>query len=267
MNNVNEFVSQCEKSYITSPEKFGFAFWKYRELILSADIYSKSYNGAKHYYAVNRNRLVYYWSEDGEMILPDEQIINMDLIYIHSKYKKHLEMLNDSHDVFCGKALIYDRNHSVDNRSSSYYAESFDFSQSGSAKEVCKIINGSGEKYSEIMTVNKLDSLKKQPVFASNLWVMIREKKTNKAVGVGICVYDEKIFETELEWIYVLRDYQGYGVGRYLLSEIVKRARSKSDIIRVGGVADGFYEKCGFTIKTDEWLWIKKKNTKVGWWD
>lgn len=104
-------------------------------------------------------------------------------------------------------------------------------------------------------------------MFDRDLWVFVREARTHKPVSIGICIYDRKIKETELEWIYVHRDHQRRKVGRMLIDEIIRRSIDKSKVIRVGGIADDFYIKCGFSIKTEPWLWIPKKDAKVGWWD
>lgn len=83
--------------------------------------------------------------------------------------------------------------------------------------------------------------------------------KSDKPVAIGIAVYDKEICETELEWIYVDSTYHGKGIGRMIVHELVRRSQDVSRTIRVRGVADEFYIKCGFIKKTDEWFWVKKK--------
>ena len=101
--------------------------------------------------------------------------------------------------------------------------------------------------------VNQMTHL---PVFDPDLWIFAKEKQTNQAVGICISVYDERIRQTELEWVFVLPDHQGKNVGGMLIAETVKRTREKSNLIRVGGVADNFYMKCGFDVLIDEHLWM-----------
>ena len=117
------------------------------------------------------------------------------------------------------------------------------------------------------MTPERIKEFTTLPTFDKDVWVLVKETKTNIPVSIGICIHDNRIKETELDWIYVHKDHQRKKVGRMLISEIIRRSIPKSKIIRVGGVADEFYIKCGFNIKTEPWLWIPKKDTKVGWWD
>jgi predicted N-acetyltransferase YhbS len=90
------------------------------------------------------------------------------------------------------------------------------------------------------------------------LWLWVTSRASGEAVGLGISTYQASIRECYLDWIQVLPEYQGQGLGRLLVSETIKRASGKSDIIRVTGGADDFYRRCGFS-GTESWRIITKK--------
>ena len=52
--------------------------------------------------------------------------------------------------------------------------------------------------------------------------------------------------------------YQRKGIEKMLVGETVNQAIEKSDIIRVTGMVDGFYEKCGFR-GAESWCLITKQ--------
>jgi GNAT superfamily N-acetyltransferase len=85
----------------------------------------------------------------------------------------------------------------------------------------------------------------------------VRNRASKEAVGLGISTYQACIRECYLDWIQVLPEYQGRGLGRLLVSETIRRAIGRSDIIRVTGMADDFYRKCGF-VGTESWFNITK---------
>lgn len=266
MKQNTDFILSAEKTYKENPQKFGFAFWKHRELLKSADLFEEVVSGCIHMYAINKNRLVYYWSEDNRMVISKDRLAGFDLLYLHSKYIDSITGLTDTHNISDGNALIYNKNFKETKINKCYYADSFNFNNTDDYIETADIINNSTFEGGN-MTTEKIKGFTKLPVFDGNLWFFVKEKETGKPVGIGISIYDKDIRETELEWIYVQSDHHGKGVGRILIKETVHRAKDKSDIIRVGGVADDFYIKCGFETKTDQWLWVKRKDSNIGWWD
>ena len=266
MTNNTGFILSAEKTYKENPQKFGFAFWKYRELLKSADLFKEVVNGRIYMFAINKNRLIYYWSEDNHMVIPKNRLMDFDLLYIHEKYIDSITGLKETHDINDGIALIYDKYFKENRINKCYYVDSFNFNSIDDYINAADIINNSTSGGGN-MTPEKIKEFTKLPVFDRNLWIFVKEKETKKPVSIGISIYDKDIHEAELEWIYVQPDHHGKGVGRMLIQEIVRRAKDKSDIIRVGGIADDFYVKCGFKIKTDPWLWVKRKDSDVSWWD
>ena len=103
-------------------------------------------------------------------------------------------------------------------------------------------------------------------VFDPELWIGAIDKKSNNMVGVGISTYNPSVQETDLDWFYIRKNYQGKRIGTILVQETISRCIKKSCEIRVAGIADEFYIKCGF-VRRDSWYYLTKKSTNVGWWD
>jgi ribosomal protein S18 acetylase RimI-like enzyme len=91
------------------------------------------------------------------------------------------------------------------------------------------------------------------PVFDNDLWVFICEKQSNQSVALGIADFDKEIREGSLEWIQVLPEYRGRGLGAKIVSELLSRLRDKALFVTVSGEVnnpanpESLYRKCGFT--------------------
>ena len=267
MKNNYKFIAEAEKIYMEDSRRFGFAFWKYRELLKTANVFEKVVDGCTHMYAVNKNKLIFYWSDNNRMIIPKEQLIDFDIIYIPAKYKKSITVLENTHDIHEGFLQIYNNNFTETKSNENYYVDSFDFNGVDDFKRAADVLNDDSPVHKGNMSVDRLKSFTKLLVYDGNLWVFVKEKATNEPVSISISVYDKKLRQTDVEWVGVRYKHQGKRVGRMLMAETVRRAKTKSDIIQVGGIVDDFYRKCGFEIKTEPQLWIKKKGSNASWWD
>lgn len=126
MKNI-DFISKVERIYRNNQEYFGFAFWKYREQLKDAQITVKNINGIEYLYAINDNKLVFYWSDDNRMILRGNELKSLDIIYVHNKYKDTILKLSDTHDIDSGVALIYDDTFDCKYHNYDYYTSNFNF--------------------------------------------------------------------------------------------------------------------------------------------
>lgn len=83
-------------------------------------------------------------------------------------------------------------------------------------------------------------------------------------MGCGIAEYDREIGELILEWIQVLPEYRGKGVGRAIVKTILNRKRGIAQFATVSGKAGGdsgpekLYRSCGF-VGRDYWHVLRSK--------
>ena len=129
-------------------------------------------------------------------------------------------------------------------------------------KTIVQIINAS---YTDI-SVNKelIKSYTKTPVYNSDLWIMVKEKPTDKYVACGIADFDKEAKELVLEWIQVLPEYRGKKIGQLIVTELLFRMKDVADFATVSGKVDNetkpeeLYRKCGFT-GNDVWHILYKR--------
>ena len=118
-------------------------------------------------------------------------------------------------------------------------------------EDVVEIINNC---YTNISTdLNNVKDWTTSIVFDNDLWVYIKEISSNKIIALGIAEIDRELKEGALEWIQVLPEFHGKGLGQAIVNELLKRMVGKANFVTVSGEVDNktnpelLYRKCGFT--------------------
>lgn len=100
----------------------------------------------------------------------------------------------------------------------------------------------------------------RHPVYDPRLWVWIREIQTGRYAALGIAELDPRFVEASLEWIQVHPDYQGKGLGKAIVGELLYRVRDEAAFTTVSGEVDNpshpeaLYRQCGFSGSDIWWL-------------
>lgn len=132
--------------------------------------------------------------------------------------------------------------------------------------DIDKVINIINESYTDIkITKKEVIQMLKDKVYNSDLWKFVIDKSTNKEVALGICQFDASVFEVEFDWIQVLPEYRGKGIGLMLVSHLLNNTPKNAKFATVSGNIDNpsspekLYRNCGF-VGNDVWhILIKSK--------
>ena len=98
------------------------------------------------------------------------------------------------------------------------------------------------------------------PTFAPTLWVWVMDDATGAPAGLGIAELDGTIGEGALEWIQVLPEYRGRGLGMAIVQALLARLQGRALFTTVSGEVnnpthpEALYRRCGFT-GNDVW-WV-----------
>jgi hypothetical protein len=265
--NPQDFLRIIQSKYKQNPYGVsGFAFWKVEEQIRRAITYqiADSQNN-ECLYAVINGKLVFYWAENAKPFqIPLDELEKFNLLSLHHRYEYVLEALKESHTIheyyplsFAG----YPNSTRVIN--DDFRMVTLDFKNPQVLSAIADIIN---ESTNGGLTSNSIKKWTEISVFDPELWIGAIDKKSNNMVGVGISTYNPSVQETDLDWFYMRKKFQGKCIGTMLVEETISRCIRKSREIRVAGIADEFYFKCGF-VPRDSWYYLTKKSTDVRWWD
>jgi len=116
--------------------------------------------------------------------------------------------------------------------------------------KVVQIIN---QSYSNIkIDINDVVKMLNDEVFNPDMWIFVVEENTKKEIALGICQYDDKVFEVVFDWIQVIPECRGIGIGLMLVTYLLAIAPSDAKFATVSGDMDNpsspekLYRKCGF---------------------
>lgn len=253
-----DFVERVKELYIQNPcQVSGIAFWKLAQLCHESETYSVIHRGHTYLYAIRNHRLEFYWSDDRQhFLLTPNEINAFHFLVLHSDFFRLITDEIAGYQVQESHPLFYNPGFSQGViGSDEFFIADFDFTCKQDYIVAAEMLNRCYETHHH--SAMEVASWCKLPVFDETLWIWVRSCTNKEAVGLGISTYQASIRECYLDWIQVLPEFQGQGLGEWLVSETIRRTIRKSDIIRVTGIVDDFYKKCGF-IGTEKWHIITK---------
>ena len=153
-----------------------------------------------------------------------------------------------------------------DNKIISLYFLSNDFyiKESYPEKEFSETSDFIGKCYKDLHpSAETVKSWANHKVFDRNLWIWIMDNHKNIPVALGIAEIDNTVPEGALEWIQVLPEYQGRGLGKVLVLELLNRLKGRVEFTTVSGEVNNetnperLYRSCGF--KGNDIWWLLRK--------
>ena len=107
----------------------------------------------------------------------------------------------------------------------------------------------------EHVSEEELISYKEHPTYKKELWIAVKDIKTNQIVGTAIGEFDSSINEGIIEWVQVSNEYRRKGIGKYLVNSLLLKMKDYADFVIVSGNVNNpsnplnLYLSCGFKNK------------------
>lgn len=126
-----------------------------------------------------------------------------------------------------------------------------------------ELINRSYTHIGIEVDIEQVKEWTRSEVYSPDLWIAIF--KESKMIGAVIADCDKIAKEAIIEWMQVLPDYRGIGIGSVILNKVLQLMQGKADFVTVCGMVDNYtkpenlYRNCGF-IGDDIWHILKKKS-------
>lgn len=122
------------------------------------------------------------------------------------------------------------------------------------------------ESYDNIrVDAAQVKSWTKRAVYDAGLWLWLIDAATGEKAGLGIAELDTTMREGALEWVQVRATHRGQGLGKQLVSELLKRISARADFTTVSGDVDNpsnpeaLYRACGFKGERIWYVYQKQK--------
>lgn len=252
------FISTVKELYVQNPCKVSsLAFWKVAQLCRECETYSVTNKGYTYLYAIRNQRLEFYWSDDRQhFLLTQNELETLEFLVLHADFYRLIADKMVGYQVLESHPLLYDFATSQEvEAGDEFFIANFDFTRAQDFVLAAQMLNRCYK--TDHYNAAEVAGWCGLPVFDESMWLWVRSRASEEFVGLGISTYQVGIRECYLDWIQVLPGYQVRGLGRLLVIETVRRAIHKSDIIRVTGMVDDFYRKCGFA-GTESWYILTK---------
>ncbi|MGE5579286.1 MAG: N-acetyltransferase family protein [Bacillota bacterium] len=271
--NNRDFIEQVRVMYEADPGYVSsIPFWKLEGMLARSRTCRMTSGSSACLYAVDGDRLVFYWSDNKEtFLLPLEQVRALSFLVLHEEFFKLIQDQLDGYESTETYTLFYDLppngssprvlppedKSRLQPMAAGYSVAEFCFDGDEDYEALADLIRETDSHYR--LTGNAVRDWTRSPAFAPTLWLWAVERDSGRPVGAAVSNYDPRLKETDLDWFYVLPPYQGKGIGRMLVGETISRSRERSSVIRLSGVADEFYVKCGFRRK-DRWFIARRSS-------
>ncbi len=256
-----------EKLYLSNPtEVSNIAFYKQVNFLKTGQVNYLEKDGYNHLYIVYENKVFFYYSwkevkdqliENTESIIfTEEDLDSYDLIMLNEVQYNLIK--NKNRRVEISRPLYYDNKKILVNEKTIEDFEVVAFDFDSDYKEAAEMICRCYKEYK--YTERHIKQMTATIAFDPDMWVWIVEKSTNKKAALGIGDFYHPIKEGTLDWIQVDPSFHKRGVGQLLVESLISRIIKKQGSVRVTGVVDEFYKKCGLITKDDWYVIIKDRS-------
>ena len=131
------------------------------------------------------------------------------------------------------------------------------------ADRIASIINRS---YPDIrVSEARIRAMADSTAFCPELWIAVCDPHDNTPLGCAMADFHRESGEMSIEWVQVLPLFRRRGIGRILVSELLRRAPEGARFATVSGQVasnshpEALYRRCGFT-GNDYWHILTKEN-------
>ena len=260
-NHMNhDYLDSLKATYKNDPCKvLPYPLWKAEMRVdIEKSEYDASDGNLATIYGSNENGLEFFWNNDRKVDSRLQQLVEWsNYIMIHDDYFKKLETSKFNHRTAFFR-LIHDKSEI----STLTLPHGYSIRDVHIEAEVSQISAFIATCYEHLKPCN--DVVLKwtlHKVFDKRLWIWIKDENGEHA-ALGIAEIDETVPEASLEWIQVHPKYQGKGLGKVLVLELLNRVATRVDFTTVSGECDNetnperLYRSCGFA-GSDVWWHLR----------
>lgn len=211
-----------------------------------------------HLQAWDKDKLLIYWTLNREQLADfSHQKADLSLALIH---QDHLASF-PSAQFAIQKPYFRLIHKQIDPEVKTFLPTGFSIMEVNICQDAQKVSDLIGQCYEEIYPgVDEIRRWAEHPVFEPTLWIWLMDDTKGLPIGLGIAEVDNDILEGSLEWIQLLPQYQGKGLGKSIVHELLSRLGKTVKFTTVAGEVDNvtnpeaLYRSCGFKGNDIWWM-------------
>ncbi len=257
------FVQALTQAYCDRPcQVLPNALWKTRAMIGRAEpsfTLDTASGEVTHLEMSDKRNLYFYWDRDRtRLAIPQERLEDFDMLLLHCDYSALIA--GDFPQRASYFRLLVRGAPAVP----APLPIGFSFRQVDAVAEhqnVADLINACYK--GTHITAAGVHDWANTPVFDPAGWIWVIHEASGSPAGLGIADVDGTIGEGSLEWVQVLPEYRGKGLGAALVLELMRQLRPRTSFTTVSGECanptnpESLYRRCGFT-GNDVWLLMRR---------
>jgi len=215
-------------------------------------------DGVMNLQAWNETNLMVYWTRHRNQSFEFSQSqTSLNLALIHQDYLQSFpsKKFTIQEPYF---RLIHRQNES---QVKAIISSRFSFVEVNLQQEAEKVSDLIGQCYQDLQpTVESVMNWGNHPTFDPSLWVWVIDNSKGIPIGLGIAEIDKNVLEGSLEWIQVLPNYRGMGIGKCIVQELLSRLEKRVNFTTVAGEMnnttnpEALYRSCGFKGSDIWWM-------------
>ncbi|USG99646.1 GNAT family N-acetyltransferase [Thermococcus argininiproducens] len=239
------------------------ALWKTLKDLSKFDTSFRAENGlVTHLEAWKENELYVYWNRSrNPPKIPKERLNGLKFALVHQDFLRAFPI--ERFDIKVPYFRLIHKKRQVREVELPQGFHIVDVDAKNESNLVAEVIKRCYENIN--VTPEIVKSWTKHPVFDPNLWIWIIDSEKGNPAGLGIAELDPTVREGSLEWIQVLPEYRGRGIGKTLVLELLRRFQDRAAFTTVSGEVNNktkpelLYRRCGFRGNDVWWLLIRKQ--------
>jgi ribosomal protein S18 acetylase RimI-like enzyme len=254
------FLDLLDDVYASAPcQVLPHALWKTRPALdpASCDCSAKLENGqVTRLIARGGSALSLFWTRDRAEVVPAALLGDLTMALLHADYASpHLR------SAFGRGEQYFRLLHRGGALPEPAFPPGFHVAPVVLPAEAAEAAVLIGRCYADLKpSAHTVESWMHHPTFSSDLWIWIVDGSTGTPAALGIAELDARIGEGSLEWVQVLPEYRGRGLGTALILTLLRRLHDRSAFVTVSGQVDNvshpeaLYRRCGFHGQDTWWV-------------